>query len=46
MPGLDGVHDSPLVPCNNLQARWVTAANGKLELRWELPRTPSQAHAA
>ena len=46
MPGLDGVHDSPLVPCNNLRARWVMTESGKLELRWELPQSPSQAQAA
>lgn len=45
LPGLDG-HREPLVPCNNLRARWVVAENGKLELRWELPQAPSQARAA
>jgi hypothetical protein len=46
MPGLDAVHESPLVPANNLRAHWVVAENGKLELRWELPQAPGQARAA
>jgi hypothetical protein len=37
LPEIDEAVGSPLVPCNNLRGRWITAEDGKLELRWDLP---------
>lgn len=35
-PEVDEVVETPLVPCNNLRARWITTEDGSLELRWDL----------
>lgn len=45
-PEAADVVESSLVPCNNLRAHWVTAADGKLELRWELDSPADRTHAA
>ena len=46
MPSVDEVVETPLVPCNNLRAHWVTGQDGKLELRWELDGADARSHAA
>ncbi|HUR75180.1 MAG TPA: hypothetical protein VMZ00_12960 [Sporichthya sp.] len=46
-PQVDDVVETPLVPCNKLQAHWVKGPDGKLELRWELAQAPdAHSHAA
>ena len=45
-PSTDELVETPLVPSNNLRAHWVTARDGKLELRWELDAPDARSHAA